>query len=144
MGLKRGILPWHATYNRIYILNELVDRGYRGWAIYLDADAFIPDQQFDFGRLIAEHAEKAAIMILAGEPQDWWDVNAGVLLMNLKHSPTRSLIRRWKGLIDRVPDKVLFEAQMWAPGAAAGSFVTGAAITTSSAARSSKSLSAFR
>ena len=114
--IKRGNLPWHATYNRIYILNEMVDRGYRGWAIYLDADAFIADQRFDLGRLLFDHADEAAIMTLAGEPQDWWDVNAGVLLMNLKQSKTRSLIRRWKRLLDRVPDRVLFTAEMWAPG----------------------------
>ncbi|WP_217433709.1 hypothetical protein [Caulobacter sp. S45] len=98
------------------MLKELVERGYRGWAIYLDADAFILDQDFDLEHLLTTQANKAAILTLAGAPEGWWDVNAGVMIMNLRHPSTRSLIRRWKELLDRVPDKVLMEAEVWADG----------------------------
>ena len=47
LGIKRGVAPWQATYNRIFMLNELLDRGFRGWAIFVDADAFVADFSFD-------------------------------------------------------------------------------------------------
>lgn len=30
VGVKRGFMPWNATYNRVYMLKEMVDRGYTG------------------------------------------------------------------------------------------------------------------
>jgi hypothetical protein len=45
-GLKRGRWDWHSMFNRIYIFDELIREGRDGWALYLDADAYIVD--FDF------------------------------------------------------------------------------------------------
>lgn len=48
--LKRGSRTWHATYNRIDLLCELVDSKYRGWVLYMDADAWIADLSVDLVR----------------------------------------------------------------------------------------------
>ena len=47
IGIKRGYFPWHACFNRIIMLRDLVRSGYRGWVFYLDADAYVFDQQFN-------------------------------------------------------------------------------------------------
>jgi len=48
IGIKKGVWPWQATHNRIYKLNELIESDYKGWFLYIDADAYIADFNFSF------------------------------------------------------------------------------------------------
>src|SRR5258708_2102608 len=41
IGIKRGYFAWHATFNRIFLIKELLDSGFRGWICYIDADAYV-------------------------------------------------------------------------------------------------------
>lgn len=96
VGLKRGDLPWHATYNRIDMLNELVARDYRGWVLHIDADAWIMDQDFDLRAFLADKSRYAMIGAPAGNEVDYfWNVNIGVMLYNLGHPFMRSFIGEW-------------------------------------------------
>lgn len=113
VGIKRGVWPWQATFNRLFLLCELVERGYRGWVVYMDADAFIVDQTFDLDRLLRDQSRRVAIMARVGQPQDWWDVNAGVLLFNLSRPAARDLVRHWKALFDDIPDEAVCAAEDW-------------------------------
>lgn len=108
LGIKRGNVPWHACFNRCYMLSELMSRGYRGWAIYLDADAYIADMNFDLDALLREHSDKAAIMSLseAGNRR-WYDVNSGVVFLNFSHPIALDIVQRWRGMIDAVPSSEL-------------------------------------
>jgi hypothetical protein len=81
IGIKRGFYPWHACFNRIMLLNELIDHGYRGWIFYLDADAFVFDLDYDVRKLVSnEFAMVAAPGGLTGQK---WDINDGVFLINV-------------------------------------------------------------
>jgi hypothetical protein len=54
VGVKRGFHSWQATYNRIPLLQELVDAGFAGWVLYLDADAYVADLDFDLRLYLAD------------------------------------------------------------------------------------------
>jgi len=95
LGVKRGFHPWQATFNRIPMLAELLDRGFTGWALYLDADAYIQDLDFDLAAYLADKTDRAAIFATSGVTGEHWDVNAGVALLNLGHPLGRALIEQW-------------------------------------------------
>ena len=101
VGLKRGSHAWHATFNRIDLLNEALDAGFDGWIVYLDADAFVVDLTFDLAAYLERHADAPLIaraVIPTRAPT--WNINAGVLMFNMKHPQTRWLIKAWKRLFD--------------------------------------------
>ena len=94
LGVMRGSHPWQATYNRILLLKRLADTGYPGWVCYMDADAFIADLSFDLGKYLAEKAEVALIAAPGGR-SPWWNINSGVLLINLGHRYGRIITGCW-------------------------------------------------
>ena len=93
IGLRVGRFPWHATYNRILLLDDMVREGYRGWVIYMDADAYIANPDFDLGTFLFERNQYSMIAAPGG-PQEWC-VNAGILLLNLNSEFTRAIIAKW-------------------------------------------------
>src|SRR6516164_5460781 len=92
VGIKRGFYPWHACFNRIIILNELVQNGFAGWVFYLDADAYIYDLSFNIRQYLAAIHEPF-IFAPGGTSGQKWDVNDGVFLINLNAPASRKLIR---------------------------------------------------
>jgi hypothetical protein len=113
IGVKRGFWPWQATFNRIYMLGELAARGRYDWAVYMDADAFIADLGFDLRGYIGERRDAAAIMVRSGVTDFWWDVNAGVLLLNLRHPVTRRLLEDWRAAYEAIPEETLRGWSSW-------------------------------
>ncbi len=94
LGIKRGVLPFHAIYNRIFILHELMERGYRGWVAYLDADAFVADWSFDIDAYLDANKDRCLIAATGGSSTPW-DVNDGVLFLDLGSSDGRLLVWEW-------------------------------------------------
>jgi SAM-dependent methyltransferase len=113
LGVKRGFHPWQATFNRIPMLEELVARGFSGWAVYLDADAYIQDLDFDLSAYLADKGDRAAIFATSGVTGEHWDVNAGVALVNLGHPLGRKLIERWSAGFAAHGDDTLRDAVEW-------------------------------
>jgi glycosyltransferase involved in cell wall biosynthesis len=112
VGIKRGFLPWHATYNRIDMLLDLVRSDYQGWVVYIDADAWIEDLDFDVRAYLADKSEYAVIAAPAGHLADFfWNVNIGVVLLNLAHPLARTLIVEWERFLSRYD--VAVEAKTW-------------------------------
>jgi hypothetical protein len=113
-GVKAGASPWMATYNRIFMLNEVLDRGFAGWAIFIDADAFIADMDFDFRRYLAQNAAYCLIGTTGGSATPW-DINAGVLFINLGDPEGHVFVREWqKQFYDKVPQSYLAdESSVW-------------------------------
>jgi len=113
VGIKRGVHPWQATFNRIPMFVELVERGFTGWAVYLDADAYIQDLDFDLAAYLADKGDRAAIFATSGVTGEHWDVNAGVALINLGHPLGRALVERWAKGFDAHDDARLRAASEW-------------------------------
>jgi hypothetical protein len=117
VGLKRGYWNWHATYNRIAMFNELLDRGFRGWAIYVDPNAYIAEMDFDILGYLEGKSEFAAVMTPSRAAPNFWDIDAGVLLFNLLRPTARFMIQEWLRRLETIPDAILMQAQTPIPGA---------------------------
>jgi hypothetical protein len=94
-GLKRGLWDWHSTFNRLYMFEELIAEGHRGWVIYLDADAFIEDLNFSIADYLNSNSERAGIVVHSGATPAYWDINSGVMLLNLGHPVACLIVRDW-------------------------------------------------
>lgn len=112
VGIKRGYHPWHACFNRLFMLNELAAAGYRGWAFYLDADAYVYDQTFDLRTYLDRHQDRSMIAAPGGTSQKW-DINDGVFLLNLGHADAREIVDRWLEHYMATPDDALRAASEW-------------------------------
>jgi hypothetical protein len=101
IGIKRGRRAWHATFNRIDLLNEALGAGFDGWIVYLDADSFVVDLHFDLRSYLQQHASAPLIArAVIPDKAPTWNINAGVLMCNMRHPQTARLIRTWKRLFD--------------------------------------------
>lgn len=111
VGVRRGYHPWQATFNRIEMLHDLIERGYRGWVMYLDADAVIRQANFDLRRFLGNRSEYG-LVICPGHPgAEPWEVNAGVFFVNLANDDGRSIVRQWHALFHAtVTDAMLVDA----------------------------------
>src|SRR5262249_39065717 len=89
IGVKRGAAAWMAVYHRIFMLSERIQRGYRGWVVYMDADAFVADLSFDLRAYIVENS-KYCFMAAGGGSSTPWDINSGSFLINLGDPNGRS------------------------------------------------------
>jgi hypothetical protein len=114
-GIKKGVVPWMATYNRIILLQELLDRGFRGWVAYLDADAYVIDFEFDLRSYLNDNAGYCLLISPGGGSDTPWDVNAGVFFVNLGDSGGRAFVEDWAARFkDMVPDEYLADpAAKW-------------------------------
>lgn len=116
VGIKRGYFPWHATFNRMFQFRELLDRGFTGWAIYLDADAYIHDLEFDLVAYLGARPACAGIMTtIQGAPYPWC-INAGVLLLNLSEPKGREIAVRWLDRYLQIDEGELRRMEIWDDG----------------------------
>jgi hypothetical protein len=113
VGIKRGHMPWQASYNRIDMLKEMVDRGVKGWVLYLDADAFIQDFNFDLCRYFEERSHAAAIFAGYSTCDIPYDINSGGFAINLSHPIGKGIVIDWHRAIDVVSAEVFDGAVHW-------------------------------
>ena len=113
VGLKRGHMPWQASYNRIYLLKEMIDRGVEGWVLYLDADAFIHDLGFDLGAYLEERSHAAAIFAGYSTCETSYDVNSGGFAINLSHPVGKAIVIDWYRSIATVDPLTFDSAVHW-------------------------------
>jgi hypothetical protein len=113
VGLKRGVHAYQATFNRILQFQELVDRGFTGWGLYMDADAYIVDLGFDLARYLRDKADRAAILVPSGATTLPWDINAGVVAIHLGHPLGRELVAAWLERFLAISDAQLCARAHW-------------------------------
>jgi SAM-dependent methyltransferase len=94
VGIKSGAAPWMASYNRIFMLQELVQRGHRGWVIFADADAFVVDLSFDVLDYLDENSDYCLIGASGGSDAPW-NLNSGILFINLADPIGRAFVADW-------------------------------------------------
>lgn len=113
IGIKRGYYPWHACFNRIIMLNDMIRSGYRGWVFYLDADAYIYDKNFALAEYLELHRGKSFIAAAGGMTGHRWDINDGVFLINLGHADARAIVQKWHVHFLGSSDDALRTAEQW-------------------------------
>ncbi len=110
VGVQQGYHPWHATLNRICLLRQMLQDGYYGWVLYLDTDAYIADLDFDLWGWLAANEDVAMVAAAAGTDAGEWDINSGVLLLNLADPRCQTMVTRWHERSSQVlPPSVLAE-----------------------------------
>jgi SAM-dependent methyltransferase len=113
VGIKRGFWPWQASFNRVVMLKEMVERGFAGWAVYLDADAYVRDLDFDLPGYLREHRGCGAIFARSGMSDHAWDVNSGVAMVNCGHAAGRRLVLLWAAAFEAFAEDELKRMPDW-------------------------------
>lgn len=114
IGILRGKLPWHASYNRIELLQRFRAAGYRGWVGYFDVDAIVTTAEDAIPALIAAHVDRAAIFVHTGaQGAPWFDINNGIFFLNLGHPSANKILSAWSERWHSVPDDVLAASVNW-------------------------------
>lgn len=111
-GVLRGYHPWHACYNRIIIMHELLQTGFTGWYLHLDADAFVHDPDYDIRGYLAESAGHSFVFTHGGT-RELWDVNDGVYFANFAHPHTRQVVEQWMAQLEAIQPERLLKAEKW-------------------------------
>jgi len=116
VGLRVGCFPWHATYNRIPLLDDIMRDGYRGWVIYLDADSYVANPSFDIRSFLRKRISHSLIAAPGGDQK--WNINAGILMFNFACGFARSVIMKWNDRFQQeVGHEVLISAEKpWQEG----------------------------
>jgi len=112
-GYLRGFHSWHAAFNRIVYANYLLDAQFRGWLIYLDADAYVYDLSFDITKYLVGNNKNSFIFTRGSDSGHNWDVNDGVFFCNYSHEDTRILIKKWMNSFERTSIADLRKARNW-------------------------------
>ncbi|MGE0258880.1 MAG: hypothetical protein AB7T18_09000 [Alphaproteobacteria bacterium] len=112
-GIKRGFYSWHAAYNRIIILRELLESGFSGWVFYLDADAFIANLEFDLREYLRDKSGYAGIFVDPGKKDEWYHMNNGIFLINMAANAAHDLIQKWFEEFMKISDHELRLATDW-------------------------------
>lgn len=116
IGVKRGFFPWQASFNRLYIFEEMISRGLEGWVVYMDADAYIVDLDFDLREYLGSFGGRAFVASPSGATREFWDINNGVLFVNISHPAGRYILRRWKAAYECATDQYVHACPDWYMG----------------------------
>lgn len=109
-GVIRGFKPWHATFNRIYLLQSLLSKPTQkqyDWVLYMDADAVIVDLEKPLDEFLDDNYAIVACRGSVDDPLNTWNINIGVCFFNLNHPQITQIVGLWRGLYEKVPDTVL-------------------------------------
>ena len=113
VGIKRGFWDWQASFNRVVMLKEIVERGFTGWAVYLDADAYVRDLGFDLPSYLRERERYGIIVAASGMSDEGRDVNPGLVMVNCGHPAGRRLVARWTEALATFSDDLLKTKRNW-------------------------------
>jgi glycosyltransferase involved in cell wall biosynthesis len=101
IGIRYGIYPHHAMFNRIYEIKRLVDDGYAGWVFYLDADSILYREDFDLQKKLSDLKKDGKFawlhnVYLKDDPLYAFErINDGAFALNLESGYVRLLVDIW-------------------------------------------------
>ena len=101
LGVIRGVKPWHAVMNRVPLLEAFIARGYGGWVVYADADAYVADLDFDIRGYLEGKQDFFMAASASGVPDaPWWDINNGGFALNCAHPLAATVLAAWRAKLD--------------------------------------------
>ena len=92
--------PYQATLNRIFLLNELVDSGFKGWVLYIDADNLLITPPPSHAEL-AERASSGKVFWFFNhhrreDPEfNFFNINAGAFGIFVGDPTSNEVIKSW-------------------------------------------------
>ena len=95
-GVVRGAKPWQSSFNRIYLFEMAHQAAMYDWIFFLDNDALVVNHTQTLDEYLDPNCMLVAVRGASDDPADYHDINAGVLLVNLRHPHTRVLLREWR------------------------------------------------
>ena len=99
VGLYRGQHAWHAAFNRIYLLQDIIKAGLYDYVLYLDADAIVVDLSQKVEDLVED--DRLFYMASGGiEGKKPWHVNDGVFLFWFRHPMAKQVVDAWADQVD--------------------------------------------
>ncbi len=116
IGLKFGVYPHHAMFNRIKMLQEYVRKGYEGWVFYLDADNLIQNRDYDFRALFDTLDTQGKFFLFynhfseSDEKFEMWDINTGIFAVRIGNYFVNAIIESWNDLYENYFSSVDYEA----------------------------------
>jgi hypothetical protein len=97
-GIFFGTKESHSTFNKAFLLELALARNEHDVLLSLDADAMVVDPLFAPAVLLPNHGPNATLLAASrggtDEPHTW-DVNAGVLVWNLRHPRAQEVSAAW-------------------------------------------------
>jgi len=102
-GIKRGYHPWQATFNRIYLMEDELNKKEADWVFYIDADVVVADLDRRLEDIIYEGNNSTMSFIFCkGCENVLYDINAGVFFMNVSGAFSKSVITMWRELFESI------------------------------------------
>lgn len=97
-GIFFGTKESHSTFNKAFLLELALERHEYDVLLSLDADAMVVDPLFAPAALLPHHGPNVTLLAASrgasNEPHTW-DVNAGVLVWNLRHPRAQDVSEAW-------------------------------------------------
>ena len=84
-GVIRGMRPWHASFNRIYLFEMARQAKQYDWIFFLDNDALVVDHTKPLDEFMNATCMLVAARGISDEASAFWEINAGVMMLNLRH-----------------------------------------------------------
>jgi hypothetical protein len=92
------------------MLCELISRGEDRWVLYVDADSYIVDLQFDCSKYLMKRKGHSFVMAPGGIEKESWCFNDGIFFADLSNPICRDLCQRWYDEFEKVwPETRLVE-----------------------------------
>lgn len=94
-GLFAGDQERHATFNKVFLLEAALADGRYDVLFSLDSDALVVNASLSPSDFLPHNGTLLAACRGASNVPHTWDVNAGVLIWNLRHPHVRAVSREW-------------------------------------------------
>lgn len=99
-GIKHGVHPWHACFNRIFMFEDEINKQEYDWILYMDADCFVHNLDIKAEDIVADGGD-VGMLFCGGAGPDcpvMYEVNSGVIFMNVRNRYADAIVKMWKAV----------------------------------------------
>ena len=107
-----GGREWLSTFNKAFMVAEALNSSRYDLVFYMDADALVRTLDWDVRSVIPEGSKPTLLFAHPGSNEGPWDINAGVMLWDLRHARSAAVVADWVDRCTRILDAA-GEGQPW-------------------------------